>query len=308
MMKFAATLLIFLFVTATQLAHAQSTPPQSNAEGPAILEQAEKELIEIFSEVAVDFKSKKQTAAVITLSSYFGTRDAKFNEPTLKVMSDFSSGDSNSRLIERALSLMSLTTLTDEQKVAAMLDCFVHAKKEFKGLSRRDTEYAALSSAIRRLTESLRKFSDECKKQSFVRIKQSDQYSLDLLPFLKTVNEQSPEVLAIVMKTARSEDVERAEVAMMFAAQLVRDMKRARAVQLAVAKAPADGDTKLPPSNRYLQYAKRIIARADKNKDGVLSGVEFDGMLMSPAPSDTNGDGIVTVQEYAVWMEKRSKK
>ncbi|MEL6109763.1 MAG: EF-hand domain-containing protein [Planctomycetota bacterium] len=62
------------------------------------------------------------------------------------------------------------------------------------------------------------------------------------------------------------------------------------------------------PSERYLKYAQRILSRGDKNKDGKLTPSEWEDMLMSPAPADTNRDGSVTVEEYALWMESRSKK
>lgn len=55
--------------------------------------------------------------------------------------------------------------------------------------------------------------------------------------------------------------------------------------------------------SRNLKVAQRIIKRNDKNSDGVLTPSEWKEMLMSPAKSDFNRDGKVTVDEYALWMQ-----
>ncbi|WDQ16033.1 EF-hand domain-containing protein [Rhodopirellula sp. P2] len=67
----------------------------------------------------------------------------------------------------------------------------------------------------------------------------------------------------------------------------------------------ADGP---PPSEKQLKYAATIIGRYDKNNDGALTATEWKSMLLSPAGADANGDGRVTVQEYAQQMSNRSKR
>jgi Ca2+-binding EF-hand superfamily protein len=67
----------------------------------------------------------------------------------------------------------------------------------------------------------------------------------------------------------------------------------------------ADGP---PPSEKQLKYAATIIGRYDKNSDGALTASEWKSMLLSPAGADANGDGRVTVQEYAQQMANRSKR
>ena len=59
---------------------------------------------------------------------------------------------------------------------------------------------------------------------------------------------------------------------------------------------------------KMVTYAKRIIARYDKNKDQELTSSEWQLMLMSPASADSNRDGRVSVFEYAHWMQSRSKR
>ncbi len=60
--------------------------------------------------------------------------------------------------------------------------------------------------------------------------------------------------------------------------------------------------------DKLVTYAKRIIDRYDKNKDQALTASEWESMLMSPAAADTNRDGRVTIEEYAISMQMRSKK
>lgn len=63
-----------------------------------------------------------------------------------------------------------------------------------------------------------------------------------------------------------------------------------------------------PPSEKQLSYAERIIKRYDTNNDGALTATEWKSMLLSPAGADFNGDGRVTIQEYAQQMSNRSKR
>lgn len=59
-------------------------------------------------------------------------------------------------------------------------------------------------------------------------------------------------------------------------------------------------------SEKYLTYAERIISRYDENKDGALVAAEWKGMLIDPQPADANGDGRITVEEYAGWLQNRA--
>lgn len=61
-------------------------------------------------------------------------------------------------------------------------------------------------------------------------------------------------------------------------------------------------------SEKYLAYAERIISRYDENKDGALVASEWKGMLIDPKPADGNGDGRITMEEYAGWLQNRQNK
>ena len=59
---------------------------------------------------------------------------------------------------------------------------------------------------------------------------------------------------------------------------------------------------------KLISYAERIIGRYDANKDKALTAAEWGKMLMNPGPADANRDGRITVEEYAAWMQSRSKR
>ena len=58
---------------------------------------------------------------------------------------------------------------------------------------------------------------------------------------------------------------------------------------------------------KLISYAERIISRYDKNKDKSLTASEWETMLMNPGPADANRDGRITINEYAAWMQARSR-
>lgn len=61
------------------------------------------------------------------------------------------------------------------------------------------------------------------------------------------------------------------------------------------------------PDEKLVAYAKRIIERNDTNKDNALTASEWKSMLLSPAAADADRDGRITIDEYALWMQSRSK-
>jgi hypothetical protein len=62
------------------------------------------------------------------------------------------------------------------------------------------------------------------------------------------------------------------------------------------------------PDEKYTKLAERIVGQYDKNSDNELTDSEWAKMIMSPAEADSNRDGRVSVDEYASWMQNRSKK
>ncbi len=58
-------------------------------------------------------------------------------------------------------------------------------------------------------------------------------------------------------------------------------------------------------SPAYLQYAKGVVSKYDKDGNGMLAAGEWAAMSKSPAAADTNGDGQVSVTEYAGWIARQ---
>jgi hypothetical protein len=63
-----------------------------------------------------------------------------------------------------------------------------------------------------------------------------------------------------------------------------------------------------PPSEKTISLAKKIVSKYDKNGDLALSATEWGTMMISPAGADFNGDGRITVLEYAQYLTAKSSK
>lgn len=63
-----------------------------------------------------------------------------------------------------------------------------------------------------------------------------------------------------------------------------------------------------PPSEKFIAMAKKMIERYDKNADFALTPNEWGKMLISPAGADFDGDGRITVQEYAGFLMAKAER
>lgn len=54
-----------------------------------------------------------------------------------------------------------------------------------------------------------------------------------------------------------------------------------------------------------MEWAQRQIAKYDKNRDNQLTASEWEKMLIKPVGADANGDGVLTVEEYAAFRAKK---
>ncbi|GAB5403337.1 MAG: hypothetical protein Aurels2KO_15680 [Aureliella sp.] len=53
----------------------------------------------------------------------------------------------------------------------------------------------------------------------------------------------------------------------------------------------------------HLQWAKRMIAKVDRNGDGVLTKDEWNNLIVKPIKADYDNDGIITADEYARYRQ-----
>ena len=55
---------------------------------------------------------------------------------------------------------------------------------------------------------------------------------------------------------------------------------------------------------KVYRYAETLVCQYDRNGDGVLDAQEWQQMHGNPAPADTDGDGVITVEEMVQWIVK----
>jgi len=56
--------------------------------------------------------------------------------------------------------------------------------------------------------------------------------------------------------------------------------------------------------NRYLEYSQKLLGKYDRNGDGQLDRDEWTYMGKNPEAADVDGDGRITVEEYAGWASR----
>jgi len=59
------------------------------------------------------------------------------------------------------------------------------------------------------------------------------------------------------------------------------------------------------PDSAQIEWAKRQIAKYDTDNDNQLTAKEWEKMIIKPDGADSNGDGVITVEEYAAFRAKK---
>jgi len=67
---------------------------------------------------------------------------------------------------------------------------------------------------------------------------------------------------------------------------------------------PPASTSQLRIDPRYLKYYQQLVAKYDKNGDKVLVRDEWISMSKNPEAADADGNGRITVEEYASWSMK----
>jgi Ca2+-binding EF-hand superfamily protein len=69
----------------------------------------------------------------------------------------------------------------------------------------------------------------------------------------------------------------------------------------------ASGSSLADDEAKNLAWVKRTFERADKNQDGRLTVDEWSEMTLRPEGADTDGDGAISLEEYAAFRKKGGK-
>jgi hypothetical protein len=201
------------------------------------------------------------------------------------------SGDSEARL-RRAISVLPLTRTTPEQRVSALLELLAkenfNIQQDFSTSQPFTRQPPSLTKDI--LTE-LSRSPAVTAEQLNQRLQAEDAPALLYLA-AEATGAQGSILLPQLLKAAGDDDLKQ-----MYAF-------RSAALLLQVAAPPGARAV----DSKHLEYAQRIIGRADKNKDGVLTVEEWREMLVDPSAADVDGDGRITVEEYARWLKGRSAR
>ena len=200
--------------------------------------------------------------------------------------------------LSRAEQLLSVSTLDGKERTELVFRCYMMCGDE-----RSDQ---ILARALRQRLDVEPDETSRLVKQRML----EDGVTPELLSIVMIVGESSESMLPILMKAARSDDRALSEEAMRLIPQLIDQLKefnerKRRAMAMKSALENTDLDQIDP---KLVNYAKRLVSRYDTNGDARLTPAEYDKMLMSPAAADIDGDGAITVEEYAIWMRSRSKR
>lgn len=115
---------------------------------------------------------------------------------------------------------------------------------------------------------------------------------------------REPSIDALLLKTLdRDSDGELSAQELAGAATALRQLDRDRNGTL------DDAELQRPPpvrlTDRYRQYAARLMRKYDRDQDGQLVPEEWEAMAQNPQLADTDGDDIVSPEELLRWLEAR---
>ncbi len=262
------------------------------------LDAAEAEYRELICSRAADFEGANQVLAIqlAVRQKFVDSRFDALIRETMKTASKPEHWD-----IERltiAEQLLPLCTLSGKERTELVFHCYMMCGDE-----RADQQLE------RDLKQQLSLYPDETSRLVSERMRQDD-YTPRLLSLVLIVGASSDSVLPMVLGAARSDDPQLAGWALVTIPRLIDGLREQEAQQaetqlLRERLLSEMGVEEVDP--KMLTYAERIISRYDTNGDDQLTRSEYGKMLMSPAAADADEDGVITVPEYAVWMQLRQR-
>lgn len=160
-------------------------------------------------------------------------------------------------------------------------------------------------SVARGYQSQLAKYPDLTSRLLAEAMEQPD-FEPEMIELATIIGSSSEQVLQLMMRTASSNVASKAVPAMKMVPELLDRIQRRHREVLAM-KALGQADIgEIDP--KLIAYARRLIQRSDRNGDLKLSRNEFASLLLNPEPADTDGNDEITVEEYALWMQSRTRR
>ena len=264
------------------------------AKNDSILDSAEAEFRELIFERAADFSDANQESAIRSAKNR-NSIDERFNAVIRQVLQDATKPDHwDVKKLSRAVDLLPLSTLTGKEQAEMVFRCYLKCD-----------DGRADSGLKRDLKKRLALYPNETSRLLKERISSGD-YPPSLLALVSIVGTSSEGLLPMLLKAAKSDDPALAGWAMSQTEELLDRLRKMKADRLSIEELQSLGGGAV--DDKMVTYAKRIVQRYDTNGDLRLSPPEYEKMLMSPVAADRNQDGQISVLEYAVFMQSRSKR
>ncbi len=274
-----------------------ASPPEETTAATAtasVVDAVEKDYRELICARAADTSDPHQDRA-IDLALRQNYLDARFNVIVRQSMQNASHPDQwNVDELSRAVKLLALCTLPPQEQAELVFKCYLECD-DSKSDSRLRNQ----------LKQVLRRYPDPTSRLVNERLRQTDDPK-SVLPLVDIVGSSTEATLPLLMELANSEDPEVAVWAMTWIPNLMEQVRKLNQQARQLAEQQKLGVEGL--DSKMVEYARRIIARYDVDGDQELTSAEYEKMLQSPEVADADGNGRVSIGEYATWLQARSRR
>jgi hypothetical protein len=274
-----------------------------NAAAQTLAEQ-EQSFRELVCGEAADFESPVHAEAVALVRAR-NYQDPRFDAAIRESLDDGEVELPDKARLTAAIDLMPHGSLSEADQVTLLLDTLVRFDDPFVGLSRGRRRALPLAHfdassrfGVEAIVARLALFPESLAEALRVRLASGDGPAI-LWAAAELTGSAGEPLLPDLLDAARDGERSVRLAALRSTDVILRAIESDRETEIAVA---ADLDPKL------ILHAERIVSRYDRNADGRLSKAEQEPMLLAPVAADRDGDGFVTVNEYARYMQLRNRR
>lgn len=221
--------------------------------------------------------------------------DERFNQFADALATELKSREPNPDRASRLVGYLPITTVDSSTKIDLLLASYSLVKSGDARIRR------VISIQV---NDQLAQLKDQLSKLLLDRLENREKLAVSI-PALRRLDGDGSQFMSVLMEIASEDDEDASILALEQIDRYLVEFERWKQATLVTQANRRQLVTE--PSEKYLSYARRIIARADKNNDGVLTSSEWKSMLIDPRESDANKDGRIALKEYAVWIENRSR-